>query len=279
MSQQASVGFSQRIQLAWLEKTSNLTLAGNTPEQIKAALDETLRDKLSVGSDARAGNRVKSISILMNIWATGPEKLKPLQSEGLALLSCLPREAHLPVHWGMSMATYPFFGTVAETAGRLLRLQGDLTSAQTQRRLREQFGERETVFRAAQRILRCFVDWGVLQDSPQKGMYVPAPARPIEDRQLAAWMIEAVLRASGSSYSTLSAIGQSPMLFPFVLPALNLGVLQINERLDSHRQGLDEDVITLRSGVIFPAAEIGGNGERCRGERKPSPRGKSQFPP
>ncbi len=249
MSQQASVGFSQRIRLEWLEKTSNLALAGNTPEQIKTVLDETLQSRLSVGSNARWGNREKSISILMNIWVTGPERLKPLQSEGLELLRRLLRDAHLPVHWGMSMATYPFFGTVAETVGRLLRLQGTVTVAQAQRRLREQLGERETVSRATQRILRCFVDWGVLQDSPQKGTYVPTSVRPIEDRQLAAWMIEAVLRASETSYLNLNAIGQTPMLFPFVLPSLNVGVLRINERLDSYRQGLDEDFITLRSRV------------------------------
>jgi len=249
MSQQASVGFSQRIRLEWLEKTSSLALAGSTPEQIRAALEQSLQDQLSVGSNARFGNRGKSVSILMNIWVAGPEK-KPLQSEGLELLRRLPRDAHLPVHWGMSMATYPFFGTVAETVGRLLRLQGDLTSAQTQRRLREQFGERETIFRAARRILRCFVDWGVLQDAAQRGVYLPVQARPINDLQLAAWLIEAVLVANGSNYTSLSAISQTPKLFPFSLPSLSLSVLRINERLESYRQGLDEDVVTLRNRVM-----------------------------
>jgi len=250
MNQQASVGFSQRIRLEWLEKTSSLALAGNAPEQIKTELEEALKDKLSVGNNARWGNREKSISILMNIWATAPDKLKPLQSEGLELLSRLPRDAHLPVHWGMSMAAYPFFGTVAETAGRLLRLQETFTAAQAQRRLREQLGERETVSRAAQRILRCFVDWGVLQDAAQRGVYLPVQARPINDLQLAAWLIEAVLVANGSNYTSLSAISQTPKLFPFSLPSLSLSVLRINERLESYRQGLDEDVVTLRNRVM-----------------------------
>ena len=56
------------------------------------------------------------------------------------------------VHWCMCMAAYPFFGTVADATGRLLRLQGTAAAAQIQRRLRERLGERETVARAARRV-------------------------------------------------------------------------------------------------------------------------------
>ena len=75
------------------------------------------------------------------------------------------------VHWCMCMAVYPFFGTVAEATGRLLHLQGTAAAAQVQRRVREQLGERETVSRAARRILRALVDWGVLVETVNKGIY------------------------------------------------------------------------------------------------------------
>ena len=78
------------------------------------------------------------------------------------------------VHWCMCMAVYPFFGTVADAVGRLLRLQGTAGAAQVQRRLRERFGERETVARAARRILRAYIDWGVLSETDEKG---PLPRR------------------------------------------------------------------------------------------------------
>jgi len=48
-------------------------------------------------------------------------------------------------------------------------------AAQAQRRIKEQLGEREAVSRAARRVLRCFVDWGVLQDTSEKGVYQSAP--------------------------------------------------------------------------------------------------------
>ena len=101
------------------------------------------------------------------------------------------------VHWCMCMAVYPFFGTVADAVGRLLRLQGTAGAAQVQRRLRERFGERETVARAARRILRAYIDWGVLVETDEKGLYRRAAKRVIGDASLAVWAIRAVLFRCG----------------------------------------------------------------------------------
>jgi len=55
-----------------------------------------------------------------------------------------------------------------------LRLQGSAAAAHVQRRVREQYGERETVSRAARRVLRSYLDWGVLQETGAKGVYSAA---------------------------------------------------------------------------------------------------------
>jgi hypothetical protein len=147
----------------------------------------------------------------------------------------------------MTIAVYPFVGVVAEAVGRLLRLQGTCAAAHVQRRVREQLGERETVARAARRVLRCFVDWDVLQETKEKGVYQSAPARPVTDRKLAAWLIEAVLLASNSSAASLKALPQSPMLFPFIMSRLNSAELEGRNRLEWFRQGLDEEMVMLHS--------------------------------
>lgn len=244
MSQRVQVGFSQRIQLDWLEFTAGLLLAGSTRGEIFAALDDFLQDKLSVGSNTKYTNRRKAISILLRIWVSVPESLEPLRNEGLEHLRRLPTHEHLPVHWGMTMAVYPFFGVVAETVGRLLRLQGSIAAASAQRRIREQLGERETVSRATRRVLRCFVDWGVLQDTREKGVYQTAALRLVEDKKLAAWLIEAALVASNSDSGSLKAFAQTPALFPFAIGQINLADLEANERLEVFRQGLDENMVT-----------------------------------
>lgn len=246
MNETRQIGFSQRIQLEWLERTAGLLLAGNARGEIQTVLQDLLRDQLSVGSDPKRGNREKAITILLKIWVSVPRDLEALRDDGLQLLGRLPPSEHLPVHWGMTMAVYPFWGVVAEAAGRLLRLQGSSTAAQIQRRVREQFGERETVERAARRVLRCFVDWGVLQETAVKGVYRSPTVRSVRDKQLAAWLLEATLIATGSSSGTLEAIVHLPALFPFAVGSIRSRDLEGNSRLEVSRQGLDRDVVTRR---------------------------------
>src|SRR5437588_10160694 len=92
------------------------------------------------------------------------------------------------------------------TVGRLLRLQGTGAASQVQRRMREQFGERSTVERATRRILRCLIDWGVLKETKEKGIYQATPTLFVNDAKLAQWIIEASLIASGSASTMLRAI-------------------------------------------------------------------------
>ncbi|OGP73153.1 MAG: hypothetical protein A2V86_14715 [Deltaproteobacteria bacterium RBG_16_49_23] len=69
------IGFSQRIRLEWLERTSRLFLAGNTREEIETELQDFLQDKLSIGCRAERGAREKAITILLKIWVSVPGSL------------------------------------------------------------------------------------------------------------------------------------------------------------------------------------------------------------
>jgi hypothetical protein len=72
MSRHIQIGFSQRIQLGWLERTASLLFMRHTRDETQTALQELLRDQLSVGGTAERGNREKAISILLKIWVTVP---------------------------------------------------------------------------------------------------------------------------------------------------------------------------------------------------------------
>jgi hypothetical protein len=170
-NRQKQIGLSQRIRLEWLQYTANLVLAGNDKGAVNSSLQELLKDKVSVGGKAIRGNKEKAITILMKIWLNVPRGLGVLCSDGLELLKKLPRKDQIAVHWGMAMAVYPFWAAVAAHTGRLLRLQGTAAAAHVQRRVREQYGERETVSRAARRVIRSFVDWDVLSETFEKGIY------------------------------------------------------------------------------------------------------------
>lgn len=242
------IGFSQRVRLEWLERTATLVLAGNDEAAMYHDLQELLKDKLSIGGNAKRSNREKVITILMKIWVRPPHELLPLQREGLNLLARLPREEHIAIHWGMAMAVYPFWGNVAAQVGRLLRLQGSVTAGQVQRRVREQYGERDTVSRAAQRVLRSFVDWGVLREiSTTRGTYTAGLTRPIDQVEVIAWLAEAFLHAHPGGSVALRTVLDATSLFPFHLryvPAAHL--VAVCDRLDVLRHGLDQDLVMLR---------------------------------
>jgi hypothetical protein len=240
------IGFSQRIRLQWLAQTANLVLTGTARQEVLDALQALLHDKLSVGGHAERGNREKAITILMHIWVTVPPELACLRDIGLELLQRLPPDAHLAVHWGMTMAVYPFFGSVAGSVGRLLRLQGTASAAQVQRRVKEKYGERDTVSRATRRVLRTFVDWGALAEGSNAGVYVPGQVLAATNRRLAVWLVEAVLHTLPNNTSPLRAVIDAPSLFPLTLERLPTGALAASRRMEIIRHGLDDDLVILR---------------------------------
>jgi hypothetical protein len=249
MSRRANqIGFSQRVRLEWVEETTNLVLAGNDQTTINAALQNLLKDKVSIGGEAERGNREKIISILLKMWVTVPRELEGLRDDALQILRRLPRRDRIAVHWGMAQAAYPFWGAVASQTGRLLRLQGTAAATHVQRRVREQFGERETVSRAARRVLRSFIDWGVLSETGEKGVYRQGDVLTIqEDSGLIAWLIEASLHARENGSGAIKDLLESTSLFPFRLGHVPADYLVTKSpRLDVLRHGLDQDLIVLR---------------------------------
>ncbi len=241
------IGFSQRIRLEWLEQTARLVLAGTARQAVLDALQGLLHNKLSVGGHAERGNREKAITILMQIWVTVPPELACFRDIGLELLQQLSPDEHLAVHWGMTMAVYPFFGSVAGSVGRLLRLQGTASAAQVQRRVKEKYGERDTVSRAARRVLRTFVDWGVLAERSTAGVYVPGQVLAATNDKLAVWLMEAVLHTLPSNTSPLQAVIDAPSLFPLTLERLPTGALAASRRMEIVRHSLDDALVMLRT--------------------------------
>lgn len=240
------VGFSQRIRLEWFEQTTQLILAGNGRVAVKDSLQKLLQERVSVGSDAVRGNRGKVISILMNTWLTVPVGLEPLRDEGLNLLREMNGNDRIALHWGMASAVYPFWSVVAAYTGRLLRLQGVAAASQVQRRVRERYGDRQTASRAARRVLRSFIDWGVLEDTRHSGVYGPGKRYPIRDPRHVAWMVEASLPAQANRFVPMKYLIESPSLFPFRISRMATEhVVSFSPRLEILRQGLDDELVTL----------------------------------
>ena len=245
-SNKLPIGFSQRVRLQWFEQTTNLILAGNDKNAINEALQVTLCEKISVGSRSARGNRERIITILMKTWLNVPFELKPLRNEGLALLQHLADRNRIAIHWSMISAVYPFWGSVAAHTGRLLRLQGTVGATHVQRRIKEDYGERENASRAARRVLRSFIDWCVLNDTPERGIYDQGCKYSIDEPRLIAWMVEASLHARVNGAAPIRDLLESPNNFPFRLPHVSAEQLASQSpRLDVFRHGLDDELVML----------------------------------
>lgn len=249
------VGVDRVIRLAWLEQTASLVLAANEAASIKTALQDDLRSAFrSQRTDVR-GSLDKTITILLRVWLTVPSELDSLRVTGLELVKRLPQREHIAIHWGMVMAAYPFWANVAAQTGRLLRLQGAAAAPQVQRRLREQYGERETVSRRVRYVLRSYLDWGVLQAGEQNGQYMATPPLAVDDSRLTAWLVEAALCARKERTSVLRDLLDSPALFPFrIEPQPAATLVSASSRLESVRHGFDDDLVMLRKPALAKRA-------------------------
>ncbi len=143
----------------------------STPE-IRTQL-ERLFDGHVAGDGPRSA-RGKTMTVLLHVWMAVPDVAIPLRDDGLALLRGRHGRDRLPLHWGMCLASYPFFGDVAATTGQLLALQGTAALSQIVRRMAESWGQRTTLTRAVQRVVRSFVEWGVLAETGDRGTFSSA---------------------------------------------------------------------------------------------------------
>lgn len=91
------------------------------------------------------------------------------------------------------IGTYPVFTDVVAATGRLLALQGSFTLAHLTRRLIGTWGKRSTLERAAQRIVRSMVQWGVVRDTATRGMYEGVLRRKQIGAAAGIVLIEAIL--------------------------------------------------------------------------------------
>lgn len=241
------IGYNRTVRLRWLDQVVELMLAGQSDDQIHETLSELLRDQLSLSSTAKRGSREKTITLLVKTWLRVPAHLVDFRDEGLQLFkSSIQKSDRLALHWGMTMAAYPFWRAVADATGRLFRLQGTASASQVQRRMKEVYGEREVVSRSARYVLRAFADWDVIHDIRPQGTYVASPTVRVDKSSVAAWLLEGAMYAGNTPSADWRTLLQSPALFPFQLQVVRSDVMTRSGRIEVVRQSVGEDLLILR---------------------------------
>lgn len=244
------LGIKQTIQKEWMDRTVRMLLAGLSETEIRSELDEYLSTQKQSGGIGTRGEKTYGMAIsLLASWFAPERELRSFRDDALILAKNIKQTEWLPLHWAIISASYPFWFNVAKQTGRLFNLQDQITQAQVFNRLKERYGDRETVSRNARYTVRSFVAWGVLKDANTKGCYEKAVPIVITDLDLAVLVYESALLASSEAKSALGLLINNPAFFPFHLPATTGDfVSQRSKRIDVIRYGLDDELLKLKEG-------------------------------
>jgi len=247
-SRHRKLGIKQTIQPLWMDRTVQMMLAGLSEKEIRKELDHYLSTQKQSGGAGERGKKTYGMAIsVLSSWISPDLDLQPFRDDLLHIARQTAPEKWVPLHWAIISASYPFWFHVAKQVGRLLNLQDNITQSQVFNRLKEQYGDRETVSRNARYAVRSFIAWGVLQESGTKGCYERGPVLVIENTRLATLMTESALYATPEAKAPLNVLLNHPALFPFQLPAMNGDIIaRNNERIESNRFGLDDVTLSLK---------------------------------
>jgi len=233
------IGFDRRIKQHWLDALLDRVAAETEKAKLRSFVNRLLT-KEHPGNEARG----KTATVLMRTWVLVPPSHSHIRHHALELLPTIPSQDRLWLHWGMLLLAYPFFRDSAVAIGRLLKLQNDFTLLQLQRRLIERWGDRSTVKRASQRIIRSMVDWGVLRDASARGHFQSAaqPMAGLKAAQL--WLLQAALTAETAEVLESKQLLNLPTLFPFKI-TVGLGDIRRAKGFTTHRQGLSMEMVQV----------------------------------
>ena len=186
----------------------------------------------------------------MKCWILPAPELREFASAVKGKLSSpLRREEKVLLHWAMLSAAYPFWFNVGKQVGRLLQLQNQITKKQIVMRLKEQYGDRQTVSRVTRYVIRSFVAWNVLKDTNRKGCYEQGDVFSVYDQDLLSLLFESVLYTIPEGKITINDLVNNPGLAFFNFPLVSgEQISRVNQRIDVIRFGRDEEILGHAAG-------------------------------
>ena len=192
----------------------------------------------------------KTRTVLNRLWLEPRPELVDFADRGVRLYREAPDTSVAVLGWGMAIATYPFFGRVAEIVGRLTALQGDCASAEVHRRMSEIFGEREGTRRMTNMVLQSQASWGAIERSKNGKRLVRKPKVVVGGHLTTAWLVEACLRYSRRPVQ-LAAIEFLPVIFPFKINDQVTQAISKCPALELRTEGQNKQIIDLQLKCVF----------------------------
>jgi hypothetical protein len=229
------IGFDRFIDIEWLSTALRVRTGESSLLDLKDALD---RAGLGVAA------RKKTQTVLNRLWLEPRSELIGFANRGVELFKNNSGCSAAILSWGMAIATYPFFGHVAELVGRLSSLQGDCASAEIHRRMSEVYGEREGTYRMTNMVLQSQSNWGALNRVDNDRRLIRSKPVIVADESAVAWLVEAVVRFKGKPVS-LPLLQSMPVIYPFQLDQSLAYVASKSSTLEVRSEASSERFVAL----------------------------------
>jgi len=217
-SKQPLVGFDRYIEKAWMDKTAEWVVQGKTLKEVNTLIDEYLSPFINGDTSKR-----KTKNVLSSAWVKGTGSLAVYKIQGVEIYKTSTVHEKLAVHYGMCIASFPFFLSLGKILGRLFKLQDEVTNAEFYRRVIETLGDRDSIKRAAARYLQSMVQWGLLEISG-KATVKPSVKIQLTNSDLITWLYASILFTCGKDRLSIDDITSDPVWFPFEIPHGNLNM-------------------------------------------------------
>ena len=230
------IGFDRFIQLDWVAAALKVRAGLANFDELNDLLDAA-----GLGLAARKKTR----TVLNRLWLEPRVDLVDFANRGAEIFKANPGVSVAALAWGMAIATYPFFGKVAELVGRLSALQGDCSSAEVHRRMSEIYGEREGIYRMSNMVLQSQAGWGAIERVEKGKRLIRCPAITLTENESAAWLVEAALRYAGRAVS-MASLQSMAVLFPFVLDQSLAYMVSNSPHLELRSEGAGTQFASLR---------------------------------
>jgi hypothetical protein len=241
MSATARIGFDRTLDAEWLDAAAARAARGQPTAEVREFLWRFLEDL--VPGDTNSSGRGKTLTVLTRIWLAVPPKAERLRDAALQCIGSASGEQRIAIHWAMAIGTHPFFYDVVTNVGKLLILNGQVNRSQIKRRMTDAWGDRSTLERTIQHVLRSVRQWGMLCDGPVKGSLIAAARRISVSDEISELLFHAVLLSHGSGLP-LAQLSSHPALFPFDA-RLDSTTLRQGRFMRVVRQGDQTDFVEL----------------------------------
>ena len=233
------VGFDRYVEKQWMDQAAKLVGEGKPLTEVNTLLDEYLMPSI----DGETSRR-KTKNILTATWAKSSPDETVFKAEAVELFRSANSAERLAIHYGISIATYPYFLSLSKILGRLFKLQDEVSNAEFNRRVIESVGDRDSIKRAAARYLQSLVQWGVLE-STGKSSVKPGNKMELQNSELVTWLYSSVLFSSDKDRLSVDDIVSDPAWFPFEIAHGYFNV-QSSKIVEVVHQGVGSTLIALK---------------------------------